>query len=124
MTLRSNWYSIDNSDAKDLTLAGVYQWSIGQSAVYVGKAKTLGERLRDYPLNVRGLLEGRPYHVRGRTYRDIHRALMRAYEDETAVIWTVLETCDPSIRAARERWWIHRRRREEAQGGPHVLNVT
>lgn len=103
--------------------AGIYEWSIKGVGVYVGKAKMLRKRLRDYPKNVRAMIEGRPWHGNpAKEYRDIHKALRAAYDAGTPVIVTVLETCDPIIRSEREQHWIRVRRTEADQGGPKLLN--
>ena len=104
-------------------MAGVYQWSIEGVGVYVGKAKVLRDRLRAYPRNVLAMIEGRSWHGNpAREYRAIHKALREAHDAETLVTVTVLEVCDPDIRAERERHWIRVRRDEAEVGGPRVLN--
>jgi hypothetical protein len=121
--LRSDWYQQTTDLSVNMNAAGVYQWSIEGVGLYVGKAKVLRERLRDYPRNVRGMLEGRFWHGDPlKKYRDIHRALRAAYDNETPVFVTVLENCDPTIRSEREQYWIRLRRAEADQGGPPVIN--
>lgn len=122
--LRENWYNWATEPTKTWDSAGIYQWSIDGVGVYVGKARILRRRIRDYPRNVRALIQGRPWHGNPlKEYRGIHRALREAHDLGTPVTVTVLEVCDPAIRAERERYWIDRRRREAEQGGPAVLNA-
>lgn len=92
--------------------------------IYIGKAKVLRRRVRDYPRNVLALIQGRPWHGNPlKEYRAIHKALREAHDAGTPVTVTVLEICDPAIRAERERYWIDLRRREAERGGPAVLNA-
>jgi hypothetical protein len=121
--LRSEWYQQTTDPSVNMNAAGVYQWSIEGVGLYVGKAKVLRTRLRDYPRNIRAMLEGRYWHGNpAKDYRDIHIALRAAYDNETPVVVTVLENCDPAIRSEREQYWIRIRRAEAAKGGPPVLN--
>jgi hypothetical protein len=124
-TLKPEWYRLTIDPSVDMEAAGVYQWSIEGVGLYVGKAKILRKRLPAYPNNVRRMLENLPWHGNpSKKYREIHHALRQAYETQTPVTVTVLETCDPSVRVARERHWIRLRLAEAEQGGPRVLNPT
>ncbi|WP_174285623.1 hypothetical protein [Sphingomonas bacterium] len=121
--LRRDWFHLIVDASVNMDGAGVYQWSIEGEGLYVGKAKVLRKRLRDYPQNVRSMIEGRFWHGDPtKDYRAIHHQLRKAYDAEICVVVTVLETCDAAVRSERERWWITLRRREEAGGGPRVLN--
>ena len=121
--LRDDWYQLAVDPAMNMDVAGIYQWSVVGGGVYVGKAKVLRRRLNAYPRNVRAMIEGRPWHGNPeREYRAIHTALREAYDAGTLVTVTVLETCDPTIRAAREQHWIRIRRDEAKRGGLPVLN--
>jgi hypothetical protein len=121
--LREDWYRREIDPSTNLDAAGVYQWSIEGVGVYVGKAKKLRTRLSAYPRNVLAMLEGRSWHGDAtKDYRQIHHKLRAAYETGKVVMVTVLETCEPEVRANRERHWIAVRRAEAEQGGPPVLN--
>lgn len=121
--LRDEWFRLAIDTFINMNDAGVYQWSIEGVGVYVGKAKVLRTRLPAYPRNVLAMIENRPWHGNpARKYRDIHNALRKAHDAGTFVTVTVLETCDPSVRAERERHWIRVRRDEAERGGPKVLN--
>jgi uncharacterized protein YfaQ (DUF2300 family) len=122
LKLRPEWFELQH-DGFDLNSAGVYEWRVGSAALYVGKAKVLRRRLRDYPNNVRRMLQGLPWHGDvTKPYRLIHVALRSAYEQKLPVVVRVVENCDPDTRSERERHWIARRREEARQGGPPVLN--
>ena len=121
--LKDNWFSPPDNPAEDMGAAGIYQWSIEDVGVYVGKAKVLRKRLRAYPRNVLAMIENRPWHGNSaKEYRTIHKALREAHDAGTLVTVTVLEVCDPRVRTDRERHWIRVRRKEAQQGGPKVLN--
>lgn len=122
--LKSDWYTVDRGPSVDLSEAGIYQWSIEGTGVYIGKAKVLRKRILAYPRNVRRMLEGKPWHGNPeKNYREIHHALRQAHDAGTPVIVSVLEVCDPTIRSERERCWIKLRSRQETeQQGPRVLN--
>ena len=121
--LRPDWYSKAFDEGYDTSCAGVYEWRIEHTGLYIGKAKVLRKRVRNYPNNVRRMLEGLPWHGNpSRDYRPIHYALRKAYDDGLVVSVSILETCDPSIRAERERYWINLRREEALEGGLPVLN--
>lgn len=121
--LRDDWFQLAVDPTVNMSAAGIYQWSIEGVGVYIGKAKVLRHRLRAYPRNVRAMIEGRPWHGNPeREYRAIHKALREAYDAGTLVTVTVLETCDPAVRAEREQHWISVRRDEAERGGLPVLN--
>jgi hypothetical protein len=123
LKLRPDWYRKVFDERYDLNCAGVYEWLIEDTGLYIGKAKILKERVRDYPNNVRRMLEGLPWHGNpNKDYRPIHYALRQAYDEELFVSVSILETCDLSIRAERERYWINFRRKEALAGGLPVLN--
>jgi hypothetical protein len=121
--LRHDWYLHVKDAEIDLALSGVYEWRITGAGLYVGKAKVLRTRILAYPNNIRRMLEGQPWHGDpSKDYRPIHHELRKAYDDGRSVSVVVLETCDPSRRAERERWWIRKRQAEAFAGGPPVLN--
>lgn len=71
------------------------------------------------------MVDGRPRHGNpAKEYRAVHKALRKAHDAGTLVTVTVLETCDPALRAERKRHWIRVRRNEARQGGPDVLNAS
>lgn len=119
--LKDDWFYLA-VDPSIMHEAGIYQWLIEGVGVYVGKAKVLRHRVRAYPNNVRKMIEGRPWHGNPkRDYREIHKALRKAYDNGTRITVTVLETCDPADRADCERRWIDIRRGEESRGGLRCL---
>ncbi|WP_213981640.1 GIY-YIG nuclease family protein [Sphingomonas sp. dw_22] len=121
--LRPEWYALSIEENFDLNRSGIYEWRIAGVGIYVGKAKTLRRRIRDYPNNVRRMINGLAWHGNSsKDYRQIHHELRRAYDSGTQVSVAVLEICDPSSRAERERHWIEQRRKEHLAGGPRVLN--
>jgi hypothetical protein len=121
-SLRRGWYT-QEIRAADLPLAGIYLWTIVGVGVYIGQARQLQSRVRQYPNNVRKLLANLPYRkAKPYNYRDIHRELAKAHTDEISVTVSVLETCHPSALNKRERYWIDRLRAEAERGGPRVLN--
>ena len=121
--LRPDWYLQPDEVDFNLDQSGVYEWQIDGVGIYVGKAKNLRRRLREYPNNVRRMLDGLAWHGDpNKKYRLIHEALRRAYDAGTSVRVVVLETCEPSARAKLERWWIEKRCEEHQAGGQEVLN--
>jgi hypothetical protein len=123
--LRPNWYVPPDEALFDLDRPGIYEWRIAGVGIYVGKAKALRRRLRDYPNNVRRIVDGLAWHGNPKkNYRQIHHALRDAYEAGLRISVVVLEVCHPDARAERERYWIERRRKEQENGGPKVLNST
>ena len=69
------------------------------------------------------MIEERSWHGNPeREYRVIHTALCEAYDAGTLITVTMLENCDPAMRAERERHWISVRRDEATRGGPPLLN--
>jgi hypothetical protein len=123
LQLRPDWYSKIFDESYNVDCAGIYEWRIEGIGVYIGKAKVLKNRVRDYPNNVRRMLQGLHWHGNpSKDYRPIHYALRRAYEDGTVVSVSILETCDPCVRSERERHWINLRRKEALASGPPVLN--
>jgi hypothetical protein len=124
LTLRDNWYHRTEDPSINMDAAGVYQWTIEGRGVYVGKAKVLRKRLPAYPRNVLAMLQGRHWHGNpAKKYRAIHEALREACDLGKSVTVTVLENCDASVRAQRERHWIKLRHIEaEKPGGLPVLN--
>lgn len=123
--MRTDWWALDSSKNADISLPGIYEWRIGDAAVYVGKAKRLRKRIREYPNNVRKLLTGAPYR-RGKAtaFRDIHHHLRRAHDEQIVVRVRVLENCENDELNSREQYWIAIRRAEADNGGPQVLNAT
>lgn len=122
---QSDWYALRNEEGFDLEKPGIYEWRIEGVGAYVGKALTLRKRIRAYPNNVRRMLKGLHWHGDPtREYRPIHKALHAAHIAGTPVQISVLESCESSNRAAREQYWIKRRRSEAATGGLPVLNAT
>jgi hypothetical protein len=120
--LRQGWYSRVDADF-DPCLPGVYEWRIPGVGLYVGKAKALHKRINEYPNNIRRMLDGLSWHGDPtKNYRLIHHELRKAYEEGRLVSVVVLENCESSKRAERERWWIQKRREEALAGGPRVLN--
>lgn len=68
----------------------IYQWDIrdagGRLACrYIGKSRSDERPRRDYAWNVGRLLQGHPYHIAGRGYRQIHRCLAGAAERGSSV---------------------------------------
>jgi hypothetical protein len=123
MKLREGWFQLAIDPSLNMDAAGVHQWSIEGVGVYIGKAKVLSTRLRAYPRNVIAMMEGRPWHGNPlKEYRKIHKALCKAHDNGTVVTVTVLEICDPSVRAEREGHWIRVRRAEAEAGGANLLN--
>jgi hypothetical protein len=121
--LRDGWYVREIDADFDLKQCGIYEWRIEGIGLYVGKAKNLQSRIRAYPNNVRRMIDGEPWHGNPkRAYRRVHHELRRAYEDGVAVVVTVLEICDPDVRAERETHWIAIRQRESLIGGLPLLN--
>ena len=118
----TDWYQISH-EGFDLNSAGIYEWRILGVGVYVGKAKKLRQRIKNYPNNVRRMIEGLHWHGNPKKdYRPIHYALRDAFEEGIPVSVTVLEICEPDSRAERERHWIQRRRMEALAGGLPLLN--
>lgn len=126
MTLyRHNWYRFDDDDAAVCDLSGIYEWRLGNESLYIGKAKRLKRRTREYSNNIRKLIHGEPYRKgKPASYRPVHHELRSAHDRELTVIVTVLEYCDKADLNDRERYWIERRRQEAEAGGPRVLNAT
>lgn len=123
--LRENWYLPDIDQSFDIKSAGIYEWRIEGVGIYVGKAARLHRRIRAYPNNVRRMVEGLFWHGNpNKKYRPVHYALREAHDAGTRVTVAVLETCDSEweTRKRLEREWIARRRAEEKNGGPKVLN--
>jgi hypothetical protein len=121
--LRSGWYSIDVDKEFEPDASGIYEWRITGIGIYVGKAMRLWSRIRDYPNNVRRMIDGQAWHGNpARDYRPIHYALRRAHDEGLPASVTILEICDANLRSERERYWIDRRRSEALAGGPPVLN--
>ncbi|HEY3948050.1 GIY-YIG nuclease family protein [Phenylobacterium sp.] len=122
--LRRGWYSRE-IDADKLQLAGIYLWTIGDDALYVGQARRLRSRIRQYPNNVRRLLAGLPYRkAKPSEYRKIHVALAEAYNKSSQVTVSVLEVCEPELLNERERYWIDRHRTEAKRRGCCLLNSS
>lgn len=121
--LRHKWYVFDVPVSVDLQLPGIYEWRIGDTALYVGKSCRLLNRIKEYPNNVRKLLAGRPYRLSDpEGYRSVHHELRRAHDDLAAVTVTVLENCDRTDLSSREQHWISVRRAAAETGGPRILN--
>lgn len=118
----TDWFQQDVPPQIKLNEPGIYEWRI-DGAVYIGKSKRLLGRLREYPNNVRKLVEGLPYRKhRPDGFRAVHRHLHIAYKGNAAISVKVLENCEPDCLNEREQFWIDLRRREEKSGGPRVLN--
>jgi hypothetical protein len=80
----------------DLDQPGIYEWRIEGTGIYVGKALRLKRRLRDYPSNVRHMLQGLPWQGNpAKDYRPIHHVLRQAYERQLTISVTVPEVCGP-----------------------------
>lgn len=121
--LSPDWCEEKVGDHIDLAAPGIYQWSVGADAIYIGKSKRLRSRLREYPNNIRKLLDALPYRRRSPDgFRLIHQEMSRAVRDKDVIVLTVLENCDAGELNARERHWINQRRAEALSGGPRVLN--
>ncbi|MGV3553631.1 MAG: hypothetical protein ACO1OD_00065 [Croceibacterium sp.] len=117
------WWSFDLPPSIDVMKPGIYEWRIGQFAVYVGKSKRLRSRIREYPNNVQKLINEAPYRLTnpdgfGEIHRYLHEASLQGYRATV----TVLENCEEPELNARERYWIELRRKEARDGGPRVLN--
>ena len=124
LKLRQGWYLIV-TQGFDLDKPGIYEWRIGDIGLYVGKAKRLRRRIRDYPNNIRRMIEGLPWHGNdAKQYRGIHYELRTAYDAGVEVRVQILENCLAEDRAFRERAWIAVRRQEQNAGGPRVLNAV
>lgn len=123
--IRTDWWALDSSGNADISLPGIYEWRIGDAAVYVGKSKRLRRGIREYPNNVRRMLAGAPYR-RSRTdaFREIHHHLRRAHDEQIEVTVRVLENCKLDQLNVREQHWIALRLAEAEAGGPLVLNAT
>ena len=122
---REDWWESDIPEGIDLDLPGIYEWSIGDECLYIGKSVRLRGRIREYPNNVRKLIAGESYRKSKPTsYREVHHELRSAHDGMIAVRVTVLENCDRSDLNQREQYWIAIRRAEAANGGPRVVNAT
>jgi len=119
-----SWWRLDVPDGCSVGLPGIYEWRIGDESLYIGKSVRLASRLREYPNNVRKIIEGSPYRKSNPDgYREVHRELNRARATGMDVSVTVLENCERQHINERERYWIAARVREAAKGGPRVLNA-
>src|SRR5690606_7586517 len=119
--MRDDWWA--PSGAVDLNRPGIYEWTITGVGRYIGKAGTLKRRIREYPNNVRKLLDGQPYRKKYPTrFRAIHHHLYVGRETGRHISVTVLEHCARSELNARERYWIQARLKDFERGGLPVLN--
>jgi len=123
--LRPEWFTTNLGVER----TGIYEWSIWSNdktkiATYIVQTGNFSKRLDRYTRNLRRMINGLPYHIRSRTYRAIHEALLKAYENRRSVTFTVLEivTATKNQLNERERNWIATRRREENKGAEIVLN--
>ncbi len=124
MSYRNDFYIRTFEDHFDPHAPGIYEWRIEGVGVYVGKAKKLKSRVRDYPNNVRKLIAGLPWHGNpAKSYRAIHMALRQAHDDGLSVTVSFLENCSLEDLASRERYWIAARAREADAGGLPILNA-
>lgn len=120
-----SWYSHEPTDGTSLDRPGIYEWRLSGIGIYVGKSVRLPARIREYPNNVRKMIAGAPYRRnKPANYRDIHHHLRQAHDTAAAVTVAILENCNSSELNQRERYWIERRRQEQAIGGPRVLNAS
>ena len=58
--LRDGWFEVSADDIQ-LASAGIYEWRIEGVGIYIGQSKRLAGRLREYPNNVRKIIDGAPY---------------------------------------------------------------
>ena len=125
MTLfEREWWHLSLPNECSLDRAGIYEWRIGDESLYVGKSSRLSSRLREYPNNVRKLIDGQPYRKnKPNGFREVHRELRHAHDAGLRVSFTVLENCERQDLNARERHWIMVRLHEADRGGPRLLNV-
>lgn len=76
--------------------AGIYEWRIDGVGIYVGKSKNLRSRFREYKNNLRKLINKLPYRKNNPDgFRNVHQALFKAYQNHTAIKFSILEFCHP-----------------------------
>ena len=118
-----DWYVKIETPDIDENHPGIYEWRIERVGVYIGKSKRLTARLREYPNNVRKLVENLPYRRHNpKGFRAVHHHLKAALDRGQPVKLTVLENCSLELLNKQERFWIDLRRQEAASGGLPVLN--
>lgn len=118
------WWTVEVPQGLTLSLPGIYEWRIGSGFVYIGKSKRLRRRIREYPNNVRKLIDEKPYRLGDpEGFRAVHYSLMAAHDQQWPVTVTILENCFAADLNAREQHWIEARRYDESAGGPRVLNA-
>lgn len=101
-----DWYTIELPDGP-----GIYRWTIeppdGPPQVYIGKARRLSLRLRQYIKNVENLRGGRDYRKGDPTgFRVVHVALAEAVEKRHKVTLSIVEACAEEDLSTREAYWI------------------
>lgn len=118
-----DWWTLDIPEHIDPAQPGIYEWRIADQSLYIGKSSRLSSRLREYPNNVRKLVNEAPYRKgKATAYREVHHELRRAHDSGIAVTVTILENCERCDLDERERHWIAIRKQEAEAGGPRLLN--
>ena len=93
--------------AVENNISGIYSWTVDGVGTYVGKSRNLGNRLREYPNNIRKLTLKLPYRKsKPSGFRKIHRELLSGILTRRVVKCQIIELCDCSKLAERERYWI------------------
>ncbi|WP_181704458.1 GIY-YIG nuclease family protein [Chthonobacter albigriseus] len=103
--LRSDW--IENL-IEIPSSPGIYLWQVAEDS-YVGKTMNLKRRVREYRGNLVAQLTRRDYHIVGRDFRPVHKAMLKCYEAEAAAKFSILQLVSPDeIHRLREfeRSWI------------------
>lgn len=122
LRLRENWYRLQPASGIDLDMSGIIEWQVEGHGIEVGQATRIQDRINNEESNLRAMLAGQDYHNHGRDFRNIHYAILDAYQKRTAITLSVLEHCSRTVLTQRRRHWLERRRTEELSGGPKVLN--
>jgi hypothetical protein len=119
----TDWFTQNIPDDINLDAPGIYEWRIEGVGVYVGKSKRLRSRLKEYPNNVRKIVEGRPYRKNNHDgFRVVHHKLREGRDCKLTITFTVLQNCNVGEINKREQFWIKSRRDEQQAGGLTVLN--
>src|SRR4051794_9145889 len=108
IALPQGWFYYSVNPGVDVSLPGIYQWSIEGAGAYIGKYKKISRPLHHYRRNVDNLLNRKPYRKSNPDgFRRIHRELARAHQEGREITLVILENVGPAGLNRRERELIH-----------------
>jgi hypothetical protein len=114
----------DNCDRVNPDEPLLYRIAIGDSRYYIGFSRSAEHPKKRYEMNVRNLMDGKPYHGKNMLdgYRQIHRALAAASEQQETIVIELLRNVPKNEQRCEKKREIQELR--VRHGAASILNVS